>query len=284
MDPPRPPLVKLADDGDGLFISGQKFHCTVGSRIRRLGGPSTPKQSPNNELREKFKRKMDAICRVKKERPKLGILAYGSLLKDPGKELKGNIVERIRVETPFEVEYARTSKGRAGAPTIVPVSDGKGGKVHAYILILKPHIGEEGARNMLYRREINCMEEKSVVYDDKCQRGNKDSIVIKRLENFGGVAVVLYTSLRANIEKVLQVNISAEEKAKELASLAVESVTRDIFCSQRDGIRYLVDAIYCGIRTPLTEVYKQEILSQASDAPNLEKARLRIARQKGVLL
>jgi len=220
---------------------------------------------------------------MKKETQRLGILAYGSLLKDPGKELGRSIIKRIRGETPFEVEYARKSKGRAGAPTLVPVPNGKGSKVSASILILKPLITEEEARGMLYRREINCVGQKSVTYNDKKQRDKENAVVIERLENFGGVSVVMYTSLKANINRVLQDNLSAEDKAKELASLAIESVTKETFCSQRDGIQYLADAIRCGIQTPLTNLYKQEILRHVGNALDLEEARLRIARQKGIV-
>lgn len=91
----------------------------------------------------------------------------------------------------------------------------------------------------------------------------------------------MYTSLKANISKVLQDNLPAEDKAKELASLAFESVTKDTFCSQRDGIRYLADAIRCGVQTPLTDLYKEEILRKM-DSPNLEEARRQIAKQKGI--
>lgn len=56
----------------------------------------------------------------------LGILAYGSLIAGPGAELQPLVVDSKAVDTPFEVEYARSSTKRAGAPTLVPVPDGKG--------------------------------------------------------------------------------------------------------------------------------------------------------------
>lgn len=44
---------------------------------------------------------------------RIGILAYGSLIEDPGKELKPLIIERIpNVKTPFSVEFARSSSSR----------------------------------------------------------------------------------------------------------------------------------------------------------------------------
>ncbi len=52
----------------------------------------------------------------------VGLLAYGSLQSDPGPELSPLIERRITdVLTPFAVEFARSSRTRAGAPTLVPV-------------------------------------------------------------------------------------------------------------------------------------------------------------------
>jgi len=49
------------------------------------------------------------------------------------------------------------------------------------------------------------------------------------------------------------------------------------------GIRYLVDCIKLDILTPLTEVYKMEILNLTEPADNLEEACNRIAKQKGII-
>jgi len=49
-----------------------------------------------------------------------GIFAFGSLITDPEPELQPNIALRIKVKTPFPVEYARISRTRGGAPTLVP--------------------------------------------------------------------------------------------------------------------------------------------------------------------
>ncbi len=38
---------------------------------------------------------------------KIGILAFGSLIKDPGAELLPKIAMRIKTQTPFPVEYDR---------------------------------------------------------------------------------------------------------------------------------------------------------------------------------
>jgi len=85
---------------------------------------------------------------------KIGILAYGSLINDPGEELKKYIIDKIPVITPFKVEFARKSIGRDEAPTLVPVEKG-GTYVKAILLVLEEGVSEEEAKNMLYRREIN---------------------------------------------------------------------------------------------------------------------------------
>jgi hypothetical protein len=211
----------------------------------------------------------------------IGILAYGSLLEDAGAELERHIVRREPVETPFAVEFAHSSRGRDGAPTLVP--DERGGKVQAAVLVLHPCVTEEEARNMLYRRERNCVGETSIVYDDQRQRVKKNAIVIENLHDFAGLEQVLYTCLPANIALLKDPTATADQKAVELARLACESVTAKTFCSRRDGIRYLGNAIRDGIHTPLTDLYKCAVLRLADDAPDLEEARLRIARQKGIL-
>lgn len=55
------------------------------------------------------------------------------------------------IETPFAVEFARTSIKRAGAPTLVPIE--KGPRIQAVILLIDA--SEDDARHLLYRREIN---------------------------------------------------------------------------------------------------------------------------------
>jgi hypothetical protein len=41
---------------------------------------------------------------------KIGILAYGSLIDDPGAKIEPFIFHRVVCRTPFKVEFARTSK------------------------------------------------------------------------------------------------------------------------------------------------------------------------------
>ena len=64
---------------------------------------------------------------------KIGILAYGSLIDDPDIEIAAATAEITRgVQTPFSVEFTRSSTTRGGAPTLVPVDVG-GAQVAAII-------------------------------------------------------------------------------------------------------------------------------------------------------
>lgn len=94
----------------------------------------------------------------------IGILAYGSLIDDPGGEIEPYIIKRIEIETPFPVEFARSSRTRDGAPTLVPVSQG-GSTVHAVILVLDREVSESQARDVLWRRERSdlWMEAKAII-------------------------------------------------------------------------------------------------------------------------
>ena len=57
--------------------------------------------------------------------PSIGILAFGSLINSPGAEIEAALIGRkLNVCTPFGVEFARSSIGRGGAPTLVPVQQG----------------------------------------------------------------------------------------------------------------------------------------------------------------
>ncbi|QEX18085.1 hypothetical protein FRZ44_33890 [Hypericibacter terrae] len=46
----------------------------------------------------------------------VGILAYGSLIDDPGEEIAGAIIRMTAdILTPFSIEFARRSRSRGGA-------------------------------------------------------------------------------------------------------------------------------------------------------------------------
>ena len=84
----------------------------------------------------------------------VAILAFGSLADEPGDELRPVIAVRVAVQTPFPVEFARSSRTRGGAPTLIPVTEG-GARVPATLLILAEPVTVQAARLLLYRRETH---------------------------------------------------------------------------------------------------------------------------------
>lgn len=197
----------------------------------------------------------------------LGILAYGSLIDDPGEELQEIITDRVTgVMTPFGIEFARSSLTRDGAPVLVPVSAG-GTPVSGVVLVLRDGIPEQDAMDRLYRREIHRVGSWKC-YDHPLD-GDLNRMRIGHCTGLGGVKTLLYASFLQNIP-----NPTPEE----LARLAIESAKADAGTRGKDGISYLIDAKRNGIRTPLMDGYEREILRQTG-TQTLEDA-LRFARQE----
>lgn len=218
------------------------------------------------------------------KRNEIGILAYGSLLNDPGTELMPVIERRIvNVLTPFEAEFARTSRTRAGAPTLVPVPDGKGACVRSQVLVLKPDVDVQTGKTFLYRREIHKVGNTDVVYDEVIQSRRRSGVRVVELIGFAGLPMVLYTDLPPNIPQVLAQKRDPEVKAQELARLAIASVTPETYAAGTDGIRYLADALAAGIETPFARPYQAAILALTGGAPDLETARTWVAQRHGIL-
>jgi hypothetical protein len=194
---------------------------------------------------------------------KIGILAFGSLIKDPGAELLLKIGMRIKTQTPFPVEYGRISRTRGGAPTLVPHESGT--PVSAEILVLDDDVSIEEATNILYRREIHRVgsNETYTPSDDP------NRVQVAKYHDDPRVETVLYTDF----------NVSGKipnPAAAELASKAIESV-KDAELGM-DGITYLMNAKQSDIETPLTADYKAEILKQTVTL-SLEEA-LKVAKEK----
>ena len=214
----------------------------------------------------------------------IGILAYGSLITEPGCEIEDVLDHVIRdVQTPFPVEYARKSSTRAGAPTLVPVPAGCGAPVKAVILVLKKYTRRQMAQNFLYRREIHKEGDKKVLYDDQVQRQKQDALVIESIYNQFGLSVIYYTALKPNFTEILDANCTREEKAELLAQAAIGSVTQKTYAKGLDGIQYLADNIAVGVVTALTEAYAQALLKKAGNAANLDQARRFIAQERGII-
>lgn len=209
----------------------------------------------------------------------IGILAYGSLITDPDYEIRASTRSVIEnVQTPFCVEYARKSSSRNGAPTLVSVSEeGIGSPVKGSILVLDPTITEQQALNMLYRREIH-MVGTNKVYDPHSQ----GDVHIAAVEDFMGLQKVIYTAIKPNFDEILNPSLSPHQKAALLADAAICSLCPDTFSECTDGIVYLHNNIKNGIITPLTDLYREEILRRAN-THDLMKARAFFASQKGLL-
>jgi hypothetical protein len=174
---------------------------------------------------------------------KVGILAYGSLMGEPGPEIGPSIIRRIPCITHFNVEFARASKTRTGGPTLVPYE--AGAQVAAQVLVVDMPVNE--AMDRLYRRETRKIGTDAVYALPKLVTQN--TVVVEAISAFEGVQTVLYTRIGANIE---------QPSATKLAERAIESARARTDGS--DGISYLINAINCGIRTPLSPEYEREIL------------------------
>ncbi len=199
--------------------------------------------------------------------PIVGILAYGSLIDDPGREIAAAIKDvKDGVMTPFNVEFARTSGSRRGAPTLVPVSP-YGARVRAQILVLDASVTD--ATDWLYRRERDRVGS-NLRYEHPANPG-PNTIVIRHLAAFEGVDAMLYTEIGATIGDLSAVN---------LALLAIKSARGSD--DGRDGISYLRAAKKNGVRTGLSDGYEQEIMRQTGAADLDEALRIARAMTKGV--
>ena len=189
----------------------------------------------------------------------IGIIAYGSLIDDPGSEIEPLIINRVKCITPFAVEYGRISSTRDNAPTLIPTDD-KGSKVPATILVLNPDITREQAEDMLWRRETRNIKTKKP-YPRKEHPGvNKVQIIC--LNDVERIDRVLYTKIGQNIPLL---------NGEILAGFAIESILNQAGERNEDGIRYLLNNINNKIITPLTSEYERKIL-EFTNTSNLEDA------------
>ena len=198
----------------------------------------------------------------------LGILAFGSLIDNPGKEISELETNRIKCETPFNVEFARISSTRGNAPTLIPVEDG-GKKVKADIIVLKSDTNIESAKSILWRREshkINSTE----IYTHTDNPG-ENKVVIRILPDFSNVQTVLYTSIGKNIEQPITAEL--------LASYAINSILSKAGQMEKDGLRYLLMAKRNGIITGLSVDYEKHILLK-TNTTTLEQAIEKLDRQR----
>jgi hypothetical protein len=189
----------------------------------------------------------------------LGILAFGSLIDDPGPEIAAATAYRKPMTTPFSIEFGRSSKTRGSAPTLVPVASG-GALVKAVLLVLKGSVSEDDAASMLWRRETRKTDNTKRYVRPK--RPDPNSVLVASVK-VGGVTI-LYTDF-ADVGKL------KSPTAKQLAEFAVTSAGDPRVPDGRDGISYLISAKKAGIRTPLMPDYEKEILRITGTA-TLEEA------------
>lgn len=180
---------------------------------------------------------------------RIAVLGFGSLLIDPGEELARSLSDCREVSTPFSVEYARYSKSRGGAPTLVPV-DGFGGPVRARLLILRGETTLKDAQDMLWRRETRQIDPTKGYVAQYSPIPN--ALIVQELRDFEGVGRVLYADFPAAGKAI------ERPDPAELARRAIGSVHKAP--DHRDGITYLMDAKKSGVETELTPAYEKLVL------------------------
>ena len=191
---------------------------------------------------------------------RIGILAYGSLIEDPGEELKPFIEYTVTdVTTPFQVEFARSSRTRDGGPTLIPVTCG-GAQVQASVLALKSSIELNQAETLLWRRETR--KEGSADRYSRSEKPGINDVLVESECDIPNFDVALYTRIRSNIE---------HPTAEDLATLAICSARGEAGAKGKDGISYLSSVMAHGISTPLLPGYLDAILRRTG-ARDLEEA------------
>ncbi|HLA80247.1 MAG TPA: hypothetical protein VJP78_01270 [Thermoleophilia bacterium] len=176
----------------------------------------------------------------------IGILAYGSLISDPGNEIAPLIVRHIATTSPFPVEYARVSQTRGGAPTLVPHAVGN--SVRAEVLVLPDSVPVAEARSYLWRRETR-NEGSDRMYEES---SSPNAVIVRDVARFCDLDHVLYTDFNP-AGKISHPN------PRELAKAAIRSI--GTAPPGKDGISYLMERLSEGVETSLTARYQETILT-----------------------
>jgi len=198
----------------------------------------------------------------------LGILAFGSLIDNAGPEISEIEIVRIECETPFKIEFARTSSTRGNAPTLIPVDQG-GRIVKAVIIVLHDDVGIEAAKSILWRRELHKKNRtETYIHSDN---PNQNTVVVKSIDNFMDVQTVLYTSIGRNINQTVTGEL--------LADFAIGSIMTKAGQEEKDGLRYLLSAKRNNIVTELSTEYENQILTKTNTS-TLEQAIEQLDRKR----
>lgn len=199
---------------------------------------------------------------------KIGILAYGSLIDNPRKEIEPLIIDRIECTTPFKVEYLRKSRTRSFAPTLIP-SKNIGENVKAVVLLLNNDTDLNIAKSILWRRETGNLESGKEYKHSNNPSVNK--VQIYTTHEIEGVKTVLYTSIGKNIGGTVT--------PEKLADLAIDSILNEAGSKKMDGIRYLLANRKNGIVTELSEEYEKLILKK-TDCKTLEESIIKMDKKR----
>lgn len=171
------------------------------------------------------------------EKTRCGILAFGSLIWEPGQLEKLRKIDEREYETPWPVEFAHSSTYRGGAPTLVRVTHGK--KV----------------MGRLYLYSNDAQEVIQALAD-------RERTKLDKIGSFTHLGIPIYfADLSLNITPLTP---------NQLAKLTIESVKK---CPGRNGILYLRKCIEHGINTELTPEYTAAILRETK-TKNLNEAEL----------
>ena len=181
---------------------------------------------------------------------RVAILAYGSLLSEPGSVLATRIVAVEACRTPFPVEYGRASARWGGGPVLVPHA--RGAEVMGALLLLADDVELGDAVEMLAARE-GLNDARGVVQVE---------MPVERL--------VLAASLPRNLP-------APDMTADALARRSVESARH----GARNGIAYLAAALRAGIVTPLSARYAARVLEMVG-VPTLDDAERLLALNRPV--
>ncbi|MCB1512694.1 MAG: hypothetical protein KDJ36_17500, partial [Hyphomicrobiaceae bacterium] len=131
----------------------------------------------------------------------------------------------------------------------------------AEILVLQEQVSLQEAKDRLWRRETR--NETGVYLEPATPTPN--SVLIKEIKDFHGVATVLYTSIDANVD------VLSAERLADLAIASAKAVASGQLKAGRDGITYLRDATDAGIQTKLAADYAASLLAKTGCA-NLDEA------------
>ncbi len=151
------------------------------------------------------------------------------------------------VETPFPIEFARTSSRRDGCPTLIPVESG-GARVAAELIPFQAGLSLAEAQTRVWRREVL---KRDGTYDRDRNPGRNKVYVEPIEQHYEGFDVVLSVSIASNIDHL---------DGETLAGLAIASARAPAGERCEDGITYLIEAKKQAITTPLLPAYENAIL------------------------